>query len=206
MLSNDMPPPPYALQEKWTVRQFSLNFKHVFSIEYLYKRVHEWLLEEGYCSVDSGPKSDKWMEKMYLERISGNNMKQIWVWWRSDKPYDNPFFKIYLNVDFHVLGLQDHEIVVNNQKIKTNKGEVETFITARLQLDPSGDWDKNFLLRNKYFQKFYLNRIYKKKIEQVENEVVRDAARLLGAIKQYFQMESWLPEYAGPGYHPAKGE
>jgi hypothetical protein len=196
-------PPPFTLKNPQVIRQFSLNFKHIFSFEYIYKMLHRWLLEEGYVS----PGKDTWMEKLYLERISGNGAKQIWIWWRTHQHYQgNPFFKMYLDVDFHVLNLLSEEIVVEGTKVKTNKGEVEVFVTAKLELDPEGDWDKNFFLKNPYIQKFYLNRIYKDRIEQVEVELVRDAARLLGAVKQYFQLESWLPEYAKPGFHPKKGE
>lgn len=195
--------PPYKLQEPWNVRpMFSLNFKHIFSIEYLYKRLHEWLIEEGYCTASS----DKWIEKLYLERISSNGGKQIWIWWRTSKTYSNGFFKFYLDIDFHALNLTSHEIVVEGTKVKTNKGETEVFITPKIELDPAGDWNKNFFLKNPWIQNFYLNRIYKDKIEQAEQELVKDSSRLLGAIKQYFQLESWMPEYAGPSFHPKKGE
>ncbi len=80
------------------------------------------------------------------------------------------------------------------------------FVTAKMQLDPAKEWNKNFFLKNKYIQNFYLNRIYKQRIEQAEEALVKDAARFLGAVKQYFQLESWLPEYATKPFHPAKGE
>ena len=200
-------PPPYTLHKPFTVRTFSINYKHVFSLEYLYRRIHEWLAEEGYCDlVGSGDNSDRWIEKLYLERISANGAKQIWIWWRMDKKHPNPFFKFYMNVDFHAVNLMDHEIVVEGTKVKTNKGEVEVFITAKMELDPQGGWEKNFVLRNRYLQEFFLNRIYKDRIEQVENEMVKETARLLGAVKQHLQLESWLPEYSGKPFHPAKGE
>jgi hypothetical protein len=118
----------------------------------------------------------------------------------------NNFFKYYLDVDFHALNLKNDSIVVDGTKVDTNKGEVEVFITARMELDPKGDWDKHFFLKNKMIQNFYLNRIYKERVEQQEDELVKDCARLLGAVKQYFQLESWLPEYTGKPFHPAKGE
>jgi hypothetical protein len=199
-------PPPYPLKKPWKVRSFSLNFKHIFSMEYLYKRVREWLIEENYVSDGTAPNGDKWMEKLYLERIGSNGAKQIWIWWRPSKEHINPFFKFYLNIEFHALNLLTEEIIVEGTKVKTNKGECETFITAMMELDPKGEWEKNFFLKNKYIQNFYLNRIYKQRIEDAEEELVKEAARLLGAIKQYFQLESWLPEYAGKPFHPSKGE
>jgi len=197
-------PPPYVLKKKIMVRpMFSLNYKHVFSLEFLYKRLHEWLIEEGYTTA----KDDKWIEKLYLERVSANDMKQIWIWWRTQKNYAyNPFYTFYLNVDFHALGLGETEIIHEGTKVKTNKGEIEVFITAWMVLDADDKWDKNFFLKSKMIQNFFLNRIYKSQIEQAEDELIRDCSRLLGAVKQYFQLESWLPEYAGKPFHPAKGE
>jgi hypothetical protein len=195
-------PPSFELQKKWTVRQFSLTFKHVFSMEYLYKRVHEWLVEEGYTNDGD----DKWIEQLYLERLSSNDARQIWIWWRTGKNGANKFFKYHLNVDFHGLNLKNDSIVVDGTKVDMNKGEVEVFITAAMELDPDGEWNKHFFLKNKYIQNFYLNRIYKERIESAEDDMVKDCARLLGAVKQYFQLESWLPEYTGKPFHPAKGE
>lgn len=198
------PSRPFQLKKQWVVRQMSLNFKHIFTFEYIYKRVREWLEEEGYTAAEGGD----WLEKLYVERIDGGGGKQIWVWWRTHKMAlpGNSFFKFYLDVDFHVLQLKPHEIMVEGTKVKTNKGECEVFITAKMELDPTGSWDQNFFLKNQWLQKFYLNRIYKDQIERIENELVRDSARLLGAVKQFYQLESWLPEYAGPGFHPKKGE
>ena len=161
-----MPPSrPFELHKPWVVRSYSLNFKHVFSMEYLYKRLHEWLIEEGYTEDSSGPHGDKWMEHLYLERVDGRGAKQIWIWWRTDKEYSNKFFKFYLNVDFHALNLSTDEIVVEGTKVKTNKGEVEVFVTAKMELDPANEWDKNFILKSKWLQKFYLNSLYKDRIE-----------------------------------------
>ncbi|MFC1741671.1 hypothetical protein ACFL3V_04000 [Nanoarchaeota archaeon] len=199
-------PPPFEIKKPKLVRTFSIVFKHVFSMEYLYKRVHEWLIEEGYCSDSSGANGDKWIEKLYLERIDGKGAKQIWIWWRTSKMHNNKFFKFHFDVDYHVLNLTSQEIVIDGTKVKTNKGEVEMWITAKLELDPAGDWNNHFLLKNPYIQNFYLNRMYKRRIEQAEDMLIRDSSRLMGAVKQYFQLESWIPEYTGKPFHPPKGE
>lgn len=198
-------PPPYKIDETQVIRQFSLNYKHVFSLEFLYKGIHEWLLEEDYNGVSqSGEHHDNWIEKLYLERMLGPGVKQIWIWWRCQKDF-SPLVKFHLNIDYHLLGLTDHEVVVDGTKIKTNKGEVEVFVTAKMQLD-GAEWNKHFFLKNKLLQRFYLNRLYKRQLEYAEAELVKDAARLLGMVKQYLQMDSWLPEYARKPFQPVKGE
>lgn len=198
-------PPPYLIGKPQVIRQFSLNYKHVFNMEYLYKRMKAWLDDEGYEGESiSGERSDNWLEHFYLDRSLAPGVKQIWAWWRSYKDF-SPFIKFHLHVDYHVLGLTNHEIVVDGKKIKTHKGECETFITAKMTVDPKMTWNDHFLLKNSYVQNFYLNRIYKQKIEFAEQQLVKDSARLLGALKQYMQLESWLPEYQGESFVPPKG-
>lgn len=197
-------PPPYEIGKTQTIRQFSLNYKHIFSMEYLYKMLHEWLLEEGYNGESDMGRSDNWMERLYLERMQTPTAKQIWIWWRPYKEWSK-LVKFQLNVDFHGLYVQPHELVVNGTKVKTNKGEIEVFITARMTVDPKKEWNDHFFLKNKYIQNFYLNRIYKKRLEMAENQLIKDSARMLGAVKQYMQLESWLPEYTGKAFRPEKG-
>lgn len=192
---------PWYIGEKKVVRKFSIKYKDVFSMRYLYRRVHEWLMEEDYWSE----KSSQWGEKLYLERISGNGNKELWIWWRSSKNYTQSFFKFYMDIDYHVLDLKDKEIVVDGKKVKTHDGEVEVLVTASIQLDPDKSWNKNFILKNFYLQNFFLNRIYKTRIVQAENQLIEDAAKLLGAVKQYLQLESWVSEFTRRPFHPAKG-
>lgn len=196
----------YVLNKRIPVRRSRIVYKHVFSMAYLYKRCRDWLVEEGYVVDGSKDNGDRWMEKLYLERIAGNGAKQIWIWWRTSRNYPNAFCKFYLDLDFHILGLTSQEIVVRGTKVKTNKGEAEITIIAGMELDPAGEWNKNFILSNSYLQKFFLNRIYKRRLQSFEDELVRDVNRLLGAIKQYFQLESWVPEYTGEPFDPAKGQ
>ena len=146
------------------------------------------------------------MEKLYLEQVSNNGMKNMWVWWRCEKNPEGPYFRYYLNVDFFCLALSAHEMVANGKKIKTNKGEVTVYITAKMAIDPDEKWKKGTFTQSKYLQKFFIDRVYKQKIEEMEDGLVKDTARLLGAVKQYFQLESWLPEYTGEHFHPKKGE
>ncbi len=191
---------PYQLQKKYKIRGFSLVYKHIWSLEFLYKRLYEWLKDEGY--TDSS--RERFMETLFLQRDLGGP-KQIWIWWRTDKSHSS-FIKFYLNVDFHILGLTKAEVVHEGKKIGTNKGEVEVFITAKMELDPSGEWDNHFLLKNPYIRNWYLNRVYKSQINDAEDALIKDTDRILGAVKQYFQLESFLPEYEEQSFHAPKGQ
>ena len=191
---------------KFTLRETRLNYKHVFSMEFLYKRIHEWLIHEGYVKEGSGDfaRGDSWLERLYLERVNANGAKQIWIWWRTFKDV-NPYIRFHLDVDFQCLNLTKSEIVHEGTKVGTNKGEVEFFARASLEIDPNGDFKKNFLLKNPTILNWYLNRMMKNHIEQNEKVLMGDYDRILSAGKQYFQIESWLPEYTGKPFHPAKG-
>jgi len=191
--------PWYIGQRKKVRGPFSLNYKHTFSMEHLYKRLHAWLVDEGYGG------DDKWMEKLYLERMLAPGVKQIWIWWRPTKGSDNNFFKFDLEIDFHALGLTQKEIVHEGEKFKINAGEIEVFITAHMWVDPKKTWNKHWLMKYKYLQDYFLNKIYRHKIEEEEEKFVKDITRLLGAIKQYYQLDSYLKEYQEEPFQPRKG-
>ena len=195
----------YTPGKKVQLRETRLNYKHIFSMEFLYKRVREWLIHEGYIEESSDfVHGDKWMERIYLERIGANGAKQIWIWWRTFKD-PNPYIRFHLDVDYQCLNLQKSEIVHEGTKVGTNKGEVEFFVRAWIEIDPNKAWSKNFFLSNPTTMNWFLNRVKKNFIEQNERMLLRDYDRLVEAGKQYFQIESWLPEYTGKPFHPVKG-
>ncbi|MBI4738309.1 hypothetical protein HY772_01890 [Candidatus Woesearchaeota archaeon] len=187
-----------------TIVEFSVLYRETFSLEFLYKSIRDWLINEGYVTDGGGSNGDRWMESLMVERTSGSGAKDYWIWWRTGKQV-NPYFKWLLNIDYHTLGLLTTEMMHEGTKIKVNKGEVEVFIKATLIVDPDELWDKHFLLKNKQFQKMYKTRFYKREIEEQETLLYKDAYRLQGAIKQFLELKGWLHEYSGEAFHPMKG-
>ena len=105
----------------------SIKYEDVFNMKELYKAIRDWLITNNYVSAKSSEK----MEHFYLEKVNPSGAKEMWVWWRTERsPHDSKYFKYHMNVDFHILGMKDVEIMHQGQKLKANKGEVEIMINC----------------------------------------------------------------------------
>jgi hypothetical protein len=111
----------------------------------------------------------------------------------------------YLDVEYHVLGMNDTEILHEGKKIKVQKGEVEVFIKAYIQRDPKGEISTLPWMRSKMVKNWFEKRWYKAEYDQELAKLYNDAYRLQHAIKQYFDIKGWIGEYAGKPFIPKKG-
>jgi hypothetical protein len=181
----------YTGVEAIPVTSFTVNFKkEVFKLEDLYKVMREWLIENGYATR----KDEEFPEKYFLNKI-GPAGKEIWVRWRPNK---NPmpggvqeFWRFDLDVDMHVLGLQDVEVMVDNKKVKGNMGEVEVNVAAYLIMDAEKKWKEKPLL--KPFRNFYFNRVIRGKRDLLIKKLYIDAFNFRDAINNYLRLETFIP-------------
>lgn len=190
----------YTGVEYKTVTRFSIKFKEVFILEDLYVLMYEWLIERGFATrVDAD-----FPERYYLDR-TGPAGKEVWIRWRP-KRYPipgNKFWRFDLDIDMHVLGLKDVELVVQNKKLKANKGEIEVQVAANLIYDASGEWKKSALL--KPFRNFYFKRFLSKKKDMLEKEFYNEAYEFRDAINSYLRLETYLPsKMAGIEFWPKR--
>ncbi len=165
----------------------SVKYEEVYDMKELYKLVRDWLISEGFAS----DKKDEYMEEFYLENHNQTRGREIWVWWRTSKvPHGSIYFKYYLNVDFHVLGMKDVEIMYKGQKVKAQKGEVEVIINAYIELLPEAKLKGPL----KVFSDLFRKRIYKGEIKEHEDKYREDVYRLQGLVKQFLELKGFLPE------------
>jgi len=180
----------YTGVEVIPVTSFTVNFKkEVFKLEDLYKVMHEWLIENGYASRDD----ETFPEKYFLHKV-GPAGKEIWVRWRLKKPAISgaqKFWRFDLDVDMHVLGLQDVDVMVDNKKVKGNMGEVEVNVAASLIMDAERQWKDKPLLRP--FRKFYFDRVVRKKRDLFIRKLYTDAFNFRDAINNYLKLETFIP-------------
>jgi len=123
----------YTGVEYKTVTKFVVNYKDVFIFEDLYVLMYEWLVSNGYASRSDAD----FPERYYLDR-TGAAGKEVWIRWRCKKvptAGTRKFWRFDLDIDIHVLGLKDVELVVQNKKMKANKGEVDVEVVANLIFD-----------------------------------------------------------------------
>lgn len=190
----------YTGVEYKKVTGFSIKFKDVFDFEHLYVLMHEWLIEKGYATRSDAD----FPEKYYMSR-TGPGGKEVWIRWRPKRnPVPgNSFWRFDFDIDLHVLGLKDVELVVQNKKVKANKGEVELQISANLVYDAADEWKKSALL--KPFRSFYFKRFLSKKKDLLEKEFYNEAYEFRDAVNNYFKLETFLPsKMAGLEFWPKR--
>lgn len=182
----------YTGVEAIPVTSFTVNFKkEVFKLEDLYKVMHEWLIENGYATRDDA----SFPEKYFLHKI-GPSGKEIWVRWRLQNRSaiswgDQEFWRFDLDMDMHVLGLQDVEVMVDNKKVKGNMGEVEVNVSSYLIMDAEKKWKEKPLL--KPFRNFYFNRVIRGKRDLLIKKLYTDTFNFRDAINNYLRLETFIP-------------
>ncbi len=165
----------------------SVKYEEVYDMKELYKLIRDWLIAEGFAS----DKKDEYMEEFYLEKHGQTSGREIWVWWRTNRePHGSKYFKYFLNVDYHVLGMKDVEIMYKGQKVKAQKGEVEVMLNAYIELLPG----KELKGPLKMFSDLFKKRIYRKEIKEHEDKYREDIYRLQGHVKQFLELKGFLPE------------
>jgi len=169
-----------------------VNYKDVFDMTWLYTLAHEWLIEEGWAKRNADP---EFPEIYYLQRETPGFGKEIWIRWRLTKHPEaipkgkdgSALFLFEMDVEFHVLGLKNTEVIVKGQKFKTNKGEVEVRVNAGLVVDHRKYFEQNPLL--KPFKDLWIKRIIQPRLRSLQGELQSQAYRFREAINTYLQLE-----------------
>ncbi len=167
-----------------------------FHMKYVYMLSHEWLMENGWQNAGGKEfrNDPEFPEDMYLHRWDQKQGQELWIWWRLTKKI-NSFIRYDLDIDWHIVGMQDTEVMQNGVKYKANKGEVEFKIYAKVILDPKGEWQKSKLMKG-MFELFYL-RMYKPQIKNFRRDLYRELFKFKDAMKTYFNLKTYLPEPEG---------
>ena len=196
--------PNAGINEGDPVRQipvFSIKYKDVFSLKNLYVMMHELLLEEGWHGfegqqADASAHSD--IETLYSENVYQPGIhqggKEYWIWWRAQKHHEgkrSDYFLNTLDLDWHVVYLQEREIVHQGQKMKTQHGETEMFFRGRVISDIGYKWKNHRFL--KHFKHIYEERIMHAHLEKREKDLWRDVYRLQSKVKAYLKLRTWMP-------------
>lgn len=179
--------------------RFEIEHEEVFHLKNLYKLMYEWLVDEGFVSVDTG---DDKMESLYIDHTYPNGDKEHQIWWRAVQvPKDNNYYRYFLKIDWQTLYMKKIEIMHKGQKFTTNKGDVILRIEGWLQLDYQDKWKKNPLLR--IFDEWFRRRFYLEKVKSYRHDLYLTTFRLHQTIKQYLELKA--PVDWGRPFHPVRG-
>ena len=164
------------------IPEFKVKYRDVFSLRNLYLMLHETLLEEGWRGKDGEPDHSD-IEKLYSENVYQRGIhkggKEMWFWWRAEKFAEGKYSGYFLNtldIDAHVVYLQNVEIVQQGKKMNVQNGEIEMFFRPKIWLDYRHEWDKHWFL--KHMQHLYEHRLIHGEIEKREKELWRDVYRI----------------------------
>lgn len=194
--------------------EIRVKYKDVFHLKNLYIMMHEYLYEEGWFGTPDPVKGPTFykalshmnIEKMYLEKFEQKGLhqggKEMWVYWRLQKRPEskyNAYFKYLLDIDMHMVYIQNLEIMHQGKKLKVQKGEMEIFIRPLISTDIEKSWEKHWLLS--HLQEIYEKRVLSQEIEKRKKDLMREAYRLQAVIKRYLNMRSFVP--TPEPFHPA---
>jgi hypothetical protein len=186
------------------VAKLNIENEETFHMKNLYKLIYEWLDEEGFTDIYGERVVDGNPETFYLERILGTGSKEHRIRWRClMRPKQSTYYRYYLKIDFMTINMKSIEVMHQGYKMKTDRGDVIIDIEAWLQLDYDNKWDETPILKSKFMQNLFRNRVYKEQIEAHKVDLYKITYRLHNVIKQYLKLKT-LYEMPKP-FHPEKG-
>ncbi|MFO8016742.1 MAG: hypothetical protein R6U32_06560 [Candidatus Woesearchaeota archaeon] len=167
-----------------------VKFFGVFDFKQLYRDVRDKLTDLGYLKDDDF----KFVETYYSEKESSDpkEAKTVWIWWRSSKGEEgSPYYTQHIDIDFHLRYMRDMEVMVENEKKKVQKAEIEVLFDAYLILDPENKWENNWFLKTVH--PLFYKRIWRKQREDRKNSTIADCMKVQSFIKQTLEMSHFMP-------------
>ena len=149
---------------------------------------HGWQSFQGPWQAGGG--KDKYETTIYDNRDPGN--RKLWIWWRMQKPADNPYYKYFMNINFMFLGWKELEVMHKGTKYKGHIGELTVFIRPWIRWDFGDKWDNHLFL--KHVHPFFVNRIFKEDMLAREDELLMESYRLQAVIKKFLEQKSFIPD------------
>jgi len=163
--------------------------KDYFHLKNLYIMLHDWTIEEGFAPAG---KDEDFPETFHMHRETQKSGTEMWIWWRLSKGTGNSYYLYEIDLDFHVILLKDAEVMHQGKKFKTNWGEIELKLWARVMFDKEGKWQKSPLL--KHMDKIWHQRLFEKEAYAHRVTLYRYSYRLIEAVKTYLKLRTYLPE------------
>ena len=179
------------------IPEFRVKYRDVFSLRNLYIMLHEFLLEENWKGVE-GEAGHEDIETLYSENVYQKGIhrggKELWFWWRATKFLEGKYSSYIINkldIDAHIVYLQNVEVVHQGKKMTVQNCEIEMFFRPKLVLDYKDEWQNHKFLR--HIKDLYEKRVLHVELEKREKELWRDAYRVSNKIKQYLQLRTFVP-------------
>ncbi len=192
MLPGDMP----GLRHKYSGTMIEevavdhrVKYRDVMNLKHLYTVLHDWVCEEGWDSRFD----PAFRETFYLHRWTQNSGEELWIYWRLEKqPNKSSYYSYHLDIDWHVVGLRDYDLIQDGKKFKANYGEVELKIFSKVVADFKGKWGKDSLAKS--LRKLFFQRTMHEKMLEHRQILYDETYKMLDAVKTYFRLRTYNPE------------
>lgn len=186
--------------------KWELTIKESFDFKELYKRIHEYLVEEGFSDMFSGGDD---FETYYHETEAADGMKTHKIWWRAEKfakseGHDN--IKFYFILDFTTQMMVKKEIMHNGQKVKLDNGELK--LECEFYIDFEANKTDRDAFSNHFIMKYFKRKMrtkYNRKIESLAKGEVMVLSNDLYDLIQVFVGARPETDLSRRDFYPIKG-
>gem|GEM_PF-2107348 len=187
--------------------KFKLLYKSEFQMEAVYKILYNWFFDNGYgyqqpfetlTKVEQDdinrPGEDKdFPEMVYVHKELAMGT-EIWLRFRCQKiPKEFRNWGFEIDIDIHVLGLNDVETTINGKKVKMQKGEFELDANGVLLNDIGQKIKTHEYLGKPKWKNFFFKKIYKQRADDAEDALFAEVMDLQKTLKEYFKLSSPNP-------------
>ena len=163
------------MAEKNSVFKQTIKNKGFFNYPELYNFCYNWFKDNKY----------KLSEDSYTEKIQGNG-KEILIEWTAKRKVSD-YFKEEISIKWHILGMNDAEVMVGDRKEKTNKGDLKMVIAASLVSDHEDNWSTTAF--NKFIRGIYDKYIIKNTNDEYESRLQDAALEFFEDTKAFLNLE-----------------
>src|SRR3989338_8808589 len=176
------------------IPEFRVKYNDVFSLRNLYMMMRTTLLEEGWKGADGtddGSDFETYYSENMFQKGGHRGGKEMWIYWRLQKDFGpanrpNPYFRNHLEIDMHMVYMENIEVVHMGKKMTAQKGEIEMFFRPYMNADVGGKWGAHKLLR--HFRHIFEDRLMRVEVEKKEKDLWRESYRIQNKVKQYLEL------------------
>ena len=140
----------------------------------LYDMLFNWLKDANYDLT----------EDLYNEKLQSNG-KEVIIRWTAEKKITD-YFKYQIKLDWHILGMKDVEVEIDDKKVSTNKGEVELVFKGTVIRDYEKRWEDKPSL--KFMRSIYEKHIIRKSVKEYEDDLEDETKELISDTKEFLRI------------------
>ena len=156
---------------------FKLKQDSIFDLDELYKTLFRWFENNGY----------NFYEKSYQDQETPGG-KIILISWTAEKKIDT-YIKFGIDMTYTITGLNKIEIERSGTKISTNKGKIQTQISAYLLKDYDNKWSTSPFM--KYARRIYDAYIIRNRVEHLEGTLINEYQALIDEIRSFLVLHKF---------------